>query len=79
MAATGKNRVKRNSDLTAGGSRSWSGGFGRKTKGTGVPVMAQWTRNHEVLGSILGLAQCCRELWCRSPMRLGSAVAVAVV
>ena len=35
MAATGKNRVKRNSDLTAGGARSWSGGFGRKTKGTG--------------------------------------------
>ena len=41
------------------------------------------TRNHEVAGSIPGLAQWlriwhCRELWCRSQMRLGSGIAVAV-
>ena len=41
--------------------------------------------NHEVSGSILGFAQwakntwCCCELRCRSQMRLGSCVAVAVV
>ena len=49
--------------------------------------MAQWlmnpTRNHEVGGSIPGLAQwvecrCC-ELWCGSQMWLGSRVAVALV
>ena len=49
--------------------------------------MAQWltnsTRNHEVAGSIPGIArglriQSCRELWCRSQTRLGSCVAVAV-
>ena len=42
------------------------------------------TRNHEVLGSIPGLAQwikglCCHELWCRLLMRLGSHIAVALV
>ena len=41
------------------------------------------TRNHEVVGSIPGLAQwvkdlACRELWCRLQMQLGSHVAVAV-
>ena len=54
----------------------------------GVPVVAQWltdlTRNHEVAGSIPDLAQWandlwrCRELWCRSQLRLRSDMAVAV-
>ena len=42
------------------------------------------TRNHEVAGSIPGLAQWlrirhCHELWCGSQTQLGSDVAVAVV
>ena len=51
--------------------------------------MPQWltnpTRNREVEGSIPDLAQWvkdlafCRELWCRSQMRLHSHVAMAVV
>ena len=50
--------------------------------------MAQWKRiqlsNHEVVGSIPGLAQWIkdpelRELWCRSQTRLRSGIAVAVV
>ena len=54
---------------------------------SGVPIVAQWltnpTRNHEVAGSIPGLAQRvgirrCRELWCRLQTRLRSIVAVAV-
>ena len=52
----------------------------------GVPVVAQSltnpTRNHEVAGSIPGLAQwvirCCHELWYRSKTWLGSCVAVAL-
>ena len=54
--------------------------------GVGVPVMAQWLtnsiRNHEVADSIPGLSglriRRCWELWCRSQMRLGSSIAVAV-
>ena len=53
----------------------------------GFPVMAQWltdqTRNHEVAGSIPGLAhglriQRCHELWYRLQTRLGSGIDVAL-
>ena len=53
----------------------------------GVPVVAQWltnlTGNHEVVGSIPGLAcglriWCCHEQWCRLQIRLGACVAVAL-
>ena len=53
----------------------------------GVPVVVQWltnpTRNHEVVGSVPGLAPwvkdlACRELWCRLLVRLGSCIAVAL-
>ena len=53
----------------------------------GVPVMAQWKRIRlgamrlrvPSLASLSGLRiWCCRELWCRSQMRLGSHMAVAV-
>ena len=48
----------------------------------GVAVVAQWltnpTRNHEVSGSIPGLAQWDKDLWCRLQMRLGSRIAGAL-
>ena len=53
----------------------------------GVPIMAQQLMNltsiHEDVGLIPDLAHAlrilrCRELWCRSQMRLGSDVTVAV-
>ena len=54
----------------------------------GVPIVVQWltnpTRNHEVAGSVPGLAQWvkiwrCHELWCRLQTWLGFGIAVAVV
>ena len=52
----------------------------------GAPIVAQLEphRNHEIVGSIPGLAQWvkdlhCHELWCGSQMWLGSRVAVSVV
>ena len=54
----------------------------------GVPVVAQWVKNlariHEDVNSVPGLAQWVQDLAlpqavCRSQMRLGSGVAVAVV
>ena len=59
-----------------------------KYRSLGVPVVAQQVTNpssiHEDAGSILALLsglriQCCRELWCRSQIQLGSSVALAVV
>ena len=63
------------------------GGGSQKSCPIRVLVMAQWVKNpastHEDVGSILaslsGLRiQHCSKFWCRSQMRLGSGVAVAV-
>ena len=53
----------------------------------GVPTVARQVKNltsiHEDVGQFLALLsglmgiRCCGELWCRSQMQLGSAVAVA--
>ena len=49
----------------------------------GVPIVAQWltnrNRNHEVAGSIPGLAQWVKELWYRLQTWLGSRIAVVLV
>ena len=52
----------------------------------GGPVVAQWVKNltsvHKDAGLMPGLAQWIlylTELWCRSQMRLGSGIAVAMV
>ena len=59
----------------------------KSQKNLGDPMVAQWlmnpTRDREVVGLIPGLAhglriRCCRELWCRLQMRLGSGIAVAL-
>ena len=58
----------------------------KKKQKAGVPVVAQWltnpTRNQEVVGSILGLAQWvkehCHKLQCRLQAWLGSGIAIAV-
>ena len=53
----------------------------------GVPTVVQWKRIQlgttrlwvRSLASLSGLSiWCCRELWCRSQMQLGSGIAVAV-
>ena len=53
-------------------------------RGLGVPLVAQWVKNptsiHEDTGLMPGGLRiwCCRELWHRSQMQLGSGIAVAV-
>ena len=55
-----------------------------KGDGSSRRVAVETTSNHEVVGSIPGLAHGlrtwhCRELWCRSQKWLRSSIAVAVV
>ena len=58
-----------------------------KNPTVGVPIVAQWKQTQlesmrtrvQSLALLSGLmTRRCRELWCRSKMRLGSGVAVAV-
>ena len=53
-------------NLNLSKSRHWVSDSNLKTVGSGVPVVAQWLRNpttnHEVAGSIPGLAQWVKDL-----------------
>ena len=45
----------------------------KKKKKKGVPIVAQWLMNHEVVGSIPGLTQCFKDaVSCGVGLRCGS-------